>query len=292
MRREIVRITDGEIEVEILPELGARIHRLRAFGIDVLRTPDDPETHVREPILWGGYVMAPWCNRIVAARTAIAGREVHLAANHSDGSVLHGQVLLAPWSLHGDGRLVARAGGDGWPWRYETSLRATPAESCLTIDQRLTNLDDGPMPAGLGLHPWFRSPVDVRIDADLVLASNTDPAAELEAVAGDLDLRAWRRMPDAIDAAWPDPRDPAVELRWRELGLAATLRLQSSAGSAIVAASPIGLGAAAIEPQTHLPQGLRRLGRGEPGALELLAPGATLRLTTEWRFRQTSRDRG
>ena len=44
--------------------------------------------------------------------------------------------------------------------------------------------------------------------------------------------------------------------------------------------------AAAIEPQTHLPQGLGRLLRGEPGALELLAPAATLRLAMEWQFRR------
>ena len=38
---ELVLRSD-ELEVVILPELGGRIHRLRAFGTDLLRTPPDP----------------------------------------------------------------------------------------------------------------------------------------------------------------------------------------------------------------------------------------------------------
>jgi hypothetical protein len=33
-----------------------------------------------------------------------------------------------------------------------------------------------------------------------------------------------------------------------------------------------------VEPQTHAPAGVRRLQRGEPGALEILGAGATLAL--------------
>ena len=38
---ETVRIGSDELELELLPELGARLHRVRAFGNDVLRTPDE-----------------------------------------------------------------------------------------------------------------------------------------------------------------------------------------------------------------------------------------------------------
>ncbi|HEX4898204.1 MAG TPA: hypothetical protein VFV53_07585 [Candidatus Limnocylindrales bacterium] len=285
MAVEILPIRGGEIEVELLPGLGARLHRLRVFGVDLLRTPDDVETHRRDPFYWGGYVMAPWCNRIEAAPTGVGGQEVRLASNFPDGSAIHGQVSLAPWSRSDDGRFVARGGGSGWPWPYQVDLRVAAAGAHLRVDLALTNLADAPMPAGLGLHPWFLRPLEVKVAAPTVVASNTDPSATIEAVSGDLDLRVLRPMPDDIDAAWPDPGDPAVELRWPALGIEATLRLRSSAGAAIVAASPHDLGAAAIEPQTHLPQGLGRLLRGEPGALELLAPGETLRLATDWHFR-------
>jgi hypothetical protein len=49
----------------------------------------------------------------------------------------------------------------------------------------------------------------------------------------------------------------------------------------VVAASPGALDAIAIEPETHAPQGLRRLLSGEPGGLMLLDPGRRLDLGVE-----------
>jgi galactose mutarotase-like enzyme len=52
----------------------------------------------------------------------------------------------------------------------------------------------------------------------------------------------------------------------------------------IVAARLPGIGAIAVEPETHAPEGIRRLLRGEPGGMSLLAPGETLELTMELAF--------
>ncbi len=280
-------IADGPIHAELLPKVGARLHRLHAFGHDLLRTPDDPAEHLCDPFSWGGYVMAPWCNRISSTPTTVGDDEVRLASNSPDGTAIHGQLYASPWMLQEDGRLLARGGGDGWPWPYEATMRVTVAGRVLTIEQSLTNLAESTMPAGLGLHPWFRRPLEVRIDASRVLPSNTDPDAQIEAVSGPYDLRALQLMPDDLDAAWADPGDPAVELRWPELGVRASLRARSNAGLWIVAASPGGRDAVAIEPQTHAPHGLRRFLRGEPGALHPLEPGATLRLTIELTFERS-----
>lgn len=287
MASEVMRVEDGQLEVEILPAFGARLHRLRVFGHDLLRTPDDPAEHGRDPFSWGAYVMAPWCNRIAAAPTVVGERLVRVPPSFSDGMAIHGQVHATPWTVLDDGSLRVRGGGDGWPWRYEAAMRVTAAGGRLTIEQSLTNLATTTMPAGLGLHPWFRGPLDVRIDAAQVLPSNTDPDAVIEAVAGPYDLRSLRPMPEDLDAAWPDPGDPAAQLRWPELGVHAMLRARSDAGLSIVAASPSGRGAVAVEPQTHLPHGLRRFLQGEAGGLHPLGPGATLRLTIELAFAQS-----
>ena len=58
----------------------------------------------------------------------------------------------------------------------------------------------------------------------------------------------------------------------------------STRSAYVVAASPSELDAIAVEPQTHAPQGLRRLINGEPGALALLDPGGSLSLITELTF--------
>jgi aldose 1-epimerase len=283
----LLGVSGDTIEVELLPAAGGRLHRLRAFGQDLLRTPDDLAEHARDPFFWGGYVMAPWCNRIAAAPTAVGDELVNLASNFPDGTAIHGQVYAVPWQVRDDGTLWVRGGGDSWPWPYETTIRASVADRVLTIVQTLQNLGASSMPGGLGIHPWFRRPLDIRVPAERVLTPNSDPDPPIEPVSGYLDLRELRRMPDDLDAAWPDPGEPAVELGWPELGIRATIRARSEAGVHVVAASPAWLDAVAVEPQTHLPQGLRRYLRGEPGGLHVIAPGATLRLVIEMTFART-----
>jgi aldose 1-epimerase len=283
---DLLRIADGAVEVELLPAVGARLHRLRAFGHDLLRTPDDPAEHARDPFRWGAYVMAPWCNRIPAVPTPVGDRVVSLGSNFPDGSAIHGQVSAARWEVEPDGSCTVAAGDAGWPWPYHCTLNVSVAEATLRVDLALTNLADGPMPGGVGLHPWFRRPLELRVNADSVVRSNVDPEAEVIAVAGPWDLRARRPLPDDLDATWLAPSDPAVELRWPQLGINGTMHLRSSAGACVAVASPSSLDGAAIEPQSHAPQGLRRFLRGEAGAMQAIEPGGSLRLKIELAFEE------
>jgi aldose 1-epimerase len=275
--------TDGEVEAVVLPEVGARLHRLRAFGHDVLRTPADPGVHARDPFAWGAYVMAPWCNRIAPGPVRVGSRRVSLRPNFPDGSAIHGEVYAAPWEPHSDGSLHAMGGGNEWPWRYDVGLRVEIRSRTLHVDLTLTNLSDDSMPGGLGLHPWFRRPVAVAIRADTVHPSNTAVRSEPEPVRRRFDLRALGEMPPDLDAAWTDLAEPPVELRWEDAGIGATMRTVPPAAY-IVAASPGDRDAIAVEPQTHAPQGLRRLLEGEPGALSWVEPGRSLDLRIELAF--------
>ena len=287
MTSGLVRIADGPLEVELLPSVGARLHRLRAFGTDLLRTPANVATHADDPLSWGGYLMAPWGGRIEAVPTTVGDRLVTVAPNFPDGSAIHGQVAAIPWEVTGPGTFRARRQDDGWPWPYEIRLCVSVRDATLRIRSSLVNLADRPMPAGLGLHPWFVGPIDVGVRGGAVFPSNSGSSPLPEPVAGDLDLRVRRPMPANLDATWVDLGDPAVELRWPALGIEATMAARSSAGGlCIVGASPAALDAVAIEPQTHGPQGLRRLLRGEPFGLATLESGEALGLTIEIAFRR------
>ena len=281
---EIV-VTDGEVEAVVLPEVGARLHRLRAFGHDVLRTPGDPAVHARDPFFWGAYVMAPWCNRIAPGSVRLGSKRISLRSNFPDGSAVHGQVYATRWEPRSDGSLHAVGGGNEWPWPYDVGVRMEVQSRTLGIDLTLTNLSDEPMPGGLGVHPWFRRPVAVAIRADTVLPSNTELRSLPEPVRGRFDLRALGEMPPDLDAAWTDLAEPPVELRWEDAGIGATMRTVPPAAY-IVAASPAQLDAIAMEPETHAPQGLRRLLAGEPGGLTWVDPGRSLDLRIELAFRR------
>ncbi|MGH2489107.1 MAG: aldose 1-epimerase [Candidatus Limnocylindria bacterium] len=279
------RLTLGSetVEVEILPELGARLHRLRVFGHDLLRTPDDISAYDREPFFWGSVVMAPWCNRIQAGSVRFGAREIRLDPNFPDGTAIHGQVSCLPWNAQPDGALRVSGGGDGWPWEYEVTLGVEVHDLTLRLDHALTNLSADPMPAGIGAHPWFMRPALLRIQAEAVYPRNADSAPAPEPVAGSFDLRQQRAVPDDLDATWTELGVPPVELAWPTLGVSATMRVAADP-LFIVAASPTPLDAIAVEPQSHAPQGLRRLMNHEPGAMAVLRPGDTLRLSVDLAF--------
>jgi galactose mutarotase-like enzyme len=139
------------------------------------------------------------------------------------------------------------------------------------------------MPAGLGIHPWFRRPVAVAIRAALVYPSNLASETEPIPVAGPFDQSALEPLPDGLDAAWTGIGEPPVVLAWAELGLTATLEFDAPERF-VVAASPPEIDAVAVEPQTHAPAGIRRLQRGEPGGLVMIDPGDALTLTVRLDF--------
>ena len=267
----------------VLPEAGARIHRLRAFGHDLLRTPADPEEHLRDRFFWGSYVMAPWCGRIDTGQVTVGSRVVDLDSNFPDGTAIHGQVHTQPWEWRPDGTFRVEGGGDGWPWNYEVGLRIDVKEPTVRIDLDLLNRSSDPMPAGLGIHPWFRRPVKVAIRGDAFHSPNTATPPQPQPVLGHFDLREVGGMAPDLDATWTALADPPVELLWPDTGVRATMRARPPVPY-IVAASPGDVDAIAVEPQTHAPQGLRRLVGGEPGALTMLKPGQTLGLTVELAF--------
>ncbi len=283
MAVEECSFTDGTVDVVVLPEVGARIHRVRAFGHDLLRTPQDSAEHLRDPFYWGAYVMAPWCNRIETGVLDIGSRRIALHSNFPDGSAIHGQVYARPWERVGDGALRVTGGGDGWPWTYDVGLRISVADRSVRIRLSLTNTSSDPMPAGLGLHPWFRRPLLVAIRGAAVFTRNAATEARPVPAHGPFDLRAVDEMPADLDATWTDLAEPPVELRWPDQGVGATMRIASPTRH-VVAASPGGLDAIAVEPETHAPQGLRRLLNGEPGGLTMLGPGRTLDLGVELAF--------
>lgn len=279
--RELILRSEA-LEVVLLPELGGRIHRIRAFGHDLLRTPSDAAAHAADPLFWGAYPMAPWCNRAPSGRRELAGRALDLAANFADGSAIHGLVYAERWDTDGDGRLALRRGGAGdpWPWPFEVSLAATVDPCTLRLDYRLTNRSDAPMPAGIGLHPWFRRPLELRLPAARVYATNLGSAGHPEPVAARFDLRALAPPVSGLDATWTGLDAPRVDLAWPRVGVTAALEVETSAAATLVAvASPAAIDAVAIEPQTHGPDPLRRLARREPDAPLLLDAGDTLSLT-------------
>ena len=269
-----ILVRSDDIELTILPDAGARLDGLRVHGRELLRRPIDPAEHEREPFFWGAYVMAPWCNRLTPGPVEFGDRVVDLQPNFNDGSAIHGQVYAVQWEQTGDSSFAVEREGDGWPWRYRVEADYSVERLRVAVTLRLRNLADAPMPGGIGLHPWFPVPVDVRIASDLTYGNATSSAVEPRPVEGDLDLRQRGAIAEGVDATWKDPSETAFELWWPD-GLHATVRAPFPTLHVVAAYAPE-RGAIAVEPQTHAPQGLRRLVDDEPGAMTRIDPGGEI----------------
>jgi aldose 1-epimerase len=203
---------------------------------------------------------------------------VALPANFPDGTAIHGLVYLAEWERTAESTFAILHEGDGWPWPYEASVAFELAASALTVALRLTNRGETSMPGGIGLHPWFRAPVQVGVSARQVLPRNDDPGAEPSAVTDALRLRQDRPLRPNLDATWIDVEPRDVRLRWPSEGIDGLLRLQTTAGVHVAVASPSPPVAVAVEPVTDLPWALDREADGRSGDTPLLAAGGTLEL--------------
>jgi aldose 1-epimerase len=287
MAAEHVVLQSSDIELTVVPDLGARMHSLSVRGREVLRSPSQAAVHADDPFFWGGFIMAPWCNRLAPGAVEVGDKVVNLPANFRDGSAIHGQVYVAAWQRIGDAAFAIESGGSGWPWRYRVEADYGVSGARVEIVLRLRNLSADAMPAGIGLHPWFPNPVEARINCALTYGANDSPHAAPVPVSGDLDVRSRQQLAKGVDSTWTDLTDPPIELWWPDDELHAAITAPFPTLH-VTAANASDLDAIAVEPQTQAPQGLARLINHEPGAMTWIEPGGQLTLPITVEFDWTS----
>lgn len=111
------------------------------------------------------FAMVPFCNRIRHRRFTWQGCEYELAANTGDGlGTAHGFGWRAAWHVverTGASLTIMHSRNKGdWPWSYRATQSLALEANRLSIDLSVQNMSGAPMPAGLGLHPYF--PLDNR----------------------------------------------------------------------------------------------------------------------------------
>lgn len=154
------------------------------------------------------FPLVPWCNRIGDAAFEFEGKTYSLRRNFPpEAHAIHGEGWLNPWTVRertdADAILVyahtdTSAARGGWPWPYQAIQSLALEDTGLTIRLSVRNQGTTPMPAGLGLHPYFPKLPSARLTAAL--------------------RRMWRNGPDMlpVDAM---PADPASGLDLHERAL-------------------------------------------------------------------------
>jgi aldose 1-epimerase len=257
-------------QVTLVPQRGGAIREFKWRGQDVLRST--PANAGHDPFDTACFPMVPFANRIARGRFCFGGHRVQLARNWSeDPHPLHGQGWRASWSVVAASTSSAtvrfEGGADEWPWRYRSEQRFELLPEGLSIELSIENLSDAPMPAMLGLHPYFRDAVPAQLQAHLPRVWLTDDAA--------LPLHEMQTPPDwrfeparAIDGVPLDHCfsgwDGVAALHWPDR----TVTVRATGCGHLHVYAPAARDFFCIEPQSAAPGAL---GRG--GEATIVAPG-------------------
>jgi aldose 1-epimerase len=267
-------------ELELAPEVGGAIAAFRRRGQPIMReSPRDLDDALES----ASFPLVPYCNRVRGGRFVFRGREVRLSTNlKGDPSPLHGQGWRSPWTVTRAEGGVAELAFDHpageWPWAYEARQRLEIVPDGLICGVTVRNVSADPMPAGLGLHPYFPCGPDTVLDTGVatVLAVDGDvlPTEELPAT-GRYELRDRRIDGAGLDngfggwsgrarLAWPD-RKLALEITSE----ARFLQVYAPPQGGVVVVEPVGH---ANDVFSHPESEWARLG------MHVLDPGRTLGL--------------
>jgi aldose 1-epimerase len=264
------------------PRRGGVIRELSWHGHDILR-PTAPAAG-DDPFQTACFPMAPYVNRIAHGRFGFGGHAVHLQRNwDQDPHPLHGQGWRAAWAVTAASKANAtihfEGGGDEWPWRYRCEQRFQVLPESVSVELAIQNLGSEPMPAMLGLHPYFPDAGRAQLQAQLPgvwladsqalptqesrtpEAWNFDSARAVSAVGLDHGFTGWNGV--AL-LSWPDR----------------TVTVRAPDCRFLHVYTPTGRDFFCIEPQTAAPGALGR----DPAEASVVAPGGRLSMRVHLSF--------
>lgn len=279
----MITLSRGDWAAQIQPGLGGALTDLTWRGEPVLR-PTPPGAD--DPLQTACFPLVPWANRIAAARFAWDGGVAALDPTPGfEPHALHGTGWQRPWEISAaDGVsavLTLRQPRTDWPWSWTAEQRVTLDGAGLTIGLSLTNTDTRPMPAGLGLHPWFVRRPGTRVafaasgvwtvDETLIPLGLSAPEAVFD----------WRDGPAVEAAPFVDHAYAGWDGLARLIDADRTVTLRGSPNASVLHVfAPAGEDFVCLEPVTHRPDALNAPA-GEATGLVRLEPGQTtaMRLT-------------
>ena len=277
----------GDLKLALAPSVGGAIAGFWADGLALLR--ETPEQALRERLVRqsSGYPLIPYSNRIAQGRFRFDGVDHRLALNFGDHPhSVHGNAWQRPWRVEDADEarcrlaFVHRPSGEeamGWPFAYRAEQVFEVSADGFTVALSLENQDGRPMPAGLGLHPFFPKRPGVRLQfaADEVFL-NGDDALPVRAVPvpAEWDYRSLRDLGDpGLDNCFSGFSGKA-EILFEPEGTALRIDADPVFGHVVVYV-PSGRDFFAVEPVSHVNNAINRPDIPDNG-LKVLQPGERL----------------
>jgi len=264
-------LQNDTIELRLIPANGGGVASFCWRGHDIFHTRPD----AKGPLALGCFALSPFSGRIAKGRFGGKHGDVSLPRNHpSDPDhlhALHGFDWLAPFEVleasATHAALYRLHTPDEWPWAYESRQLLTLHKSGYVHEVSIRNKASSPMPAGIGLHPYFpRASARLQLDVD----------GQWETTQEQIPLN-WRPLahsPDWLGAKAFDHcftgRRGSIVIDW--LTHKVTIEPDAALNFAVVFTPP-GEGYFCVEPASHMPDAVNRPEPPEVTGLRWLAPG-------------------
>ena len=277
----VLKLTAGNYALVLSAERGGSILDFTWRGEPLLRP-----TAGRSILDVASFPLVPFSNRIAEGRFAWGGREHRIAPNMPESNhphPLHGFGWLAKWETVeaecSRALLEHRYPGGEWPWPYRAAQEFRLSAAGLAIELSLTNLGDGPMPAGIGFHPFFpRTPLTRYSGLHRGQWRNTPDCLPQSIDLRDYPRDWWDGAPvgdRAVDTVYTGRAGP-LTIAWPERGLGIEIGCSPSLPYTAVY-TPEGADWFCVEPVSHMTDAVNR-GPEETGLVSL-SPHGTLSAT-------------
>jgi aldose 1-epimerase len=282
--RALVRLRSGDFALDLCPRRGGAIAAFRKGDRALLRPAGKTFVRRGDPRLAACFPLVPFSNRIADGRFRFGGRIYRLDRNFPpEPHAIHGHGWQNPWEVAeaspSRAELTFRHAVSGTPFDYRARQVFVLRENGLEVALEVTNVGDGPMPAGIGLHPYFPRTEDVTLRARLDHVWLPDerkiPQQRVTLPAAWNFARGLRLAPLDLDhcfGGW----DGRAELHWPETDLTLVIEAAPPFRHLVIYVPP-GQDFFCIEPVSHVNDGFNLVERGVEGTgVRVLAPGETL----------------
>jgi aldose 1-epimerase len=287
----MLRLDNDELSVEVAPEIGGGIASFRAFGLDIFRPARHDAIARRDPLGLSCFPMTPFVNRIAYGRFEFCGEQITIGPP-SLPHPLHGYGWRASWRVDRQtpqSAVLSWLDERGiWPWRYRTEQRLVLDPDALTVELSVENQDGRPMPASLGLHPYFPGIADAQLqaDADGVWMTDTDliPTHWVAISDAPVSFNTARGLQGtALDNCYTAFGGEA-QITWPQLGAEVVIGAPTCRFMQVYTRG--GDGSFCVEAQTAMPDAVNRPGSPQETGLHVVAPGERLACVTRFQVKR------
>ena len=167
-------ITTGDVTATVT-EVGAGLRAFTRAGLPYVESfPVD-----RRPPRGAGTVLVPWPNRTRGGRWSWNGTVEQLALSEpAAGNAIHGLLRHTFYDVVERSADAVTLGArlavqEGWPVPLATQVRYAVGAAGLSVTHRVRNVGAGPVPFGVGAHPYVRAGAAATDDCTLQLAAST-----------------------------------------------------------------------------------------------------------------------